>query len=438
MARIRMYNLMMRDETQIIDLEDLREYFDLESVLEYYKTNQLYEWLRSRGYSEQANKIKELKPDSSDFEARFYSALGVEKKIGLESRSLEKLNQDFVTMHSCLSEEGKTVFNTRRKQVAETSDEARALADVYDTIYLLEGTYNVELKEKNTQYIGIGKRDSVISIIIEGSFFKNDIAALFKHCELQNKEAYDNYQTESLKQYEKELIDYLRMNPKGTTLSSNLMNRSEDLKKRGFDITKIEENARNIINIPMMRIKNTRTRQDYKGIYRVVQKVDGFEKGDFVTLIYKKGTYKNEGKVEDIKQVDVGDKVEIEVTVDFNYINLPLESDVAGYLVKGHNITVGNGIMEINSTIGIACGTELKGKVDEGFFHLGETISVVYDDNSITKAEISSIENRAGNKVNLVRKNDNASIKLKSEDSSLYSKEIIALKKKSEWEEPRY
>jgi len=437
MARIRMYNMMMQDGTQIIDLEDLRDFFDLESVLEYYKKNQLYEWLRSRGYSEQADKIKELKPESPDFEAGFYSALGVERKNDLESRSLEKIDRDFITMHSFLSEEGKTVFNTRRKQVAETSDVARALADVYDTVYLLEGTYNVKLTEKNTQYIGIGKRDSVISIIIEGSFFKNDIAALFKHCELQNKEAYDNYQTESLKQYEKELIDYLKMNLKGTSLSSDLMNKSEDLKKRGFDVAKIEENARNIVSIPTMRIKNARTQQTYKGIYRVVQKVDGFEKDDFVTLIYKNKTYKCEGKVEDIEQVAVGDKVEIEATVVFKYPNYPLDSDVAGYLVKGHNITVGNGEMVINDIMGTH-DVILTGQVKEGFFHIGETVSVVYDDNSTIKAVISSI-NKKGIGVSLIRRiGAEASIVLKSEDSFLYSKKIIALKKESEWEEPMY
>lgn len=222
------------------------------------------------------------------------------------------------------------------------------------------------------------------------------------------------------------------------SLPSDLMNKSEDLKKRGFDVTKIEENARNIVNIPTIRIEITRTQEVYRGVYRVVHNVDDFAKGDPVTLIYKKETYKCEGELKEIEHVNTGGKVGIEYEVVFNYPNYPLDSDVAGYLVKGHNITVGNGEMEINDIVG-TYNAELHGQVKAGFFHIGETVSVVYDDNSTIKAVISSITSEKGISVSLIRrKSVEVSIVLKSEDSFLYSKKIIALKKESEWEEPMY
>lgn len=71
------FPLKMADGAQVRTIEELREHFDLISVLEYYSNGRLIEWLESRYYDEEADKIKVLDHSSADFKKNLCQILGV-------------------------------------------------------------------------------------------------------------------------------------------------------------------------------------------------------------------------------------------------------------------------------------------------------------------------------------------------------------------------
>jgi hypothetical protein len=106
-------------------LEELRENFELESILRYYHDGRLEKWLKSRNYSEEAQKVAVI-ADADNIE--------------------ESLSEIFSV---AFTEEGlKKMVNGNDKQV----------------IYLYGDEFNIDPKFKNKTYIFVSKCESQLTV----------------------------------------------------------------------------------------------------------------------------------------------------------------------------------------------------------------------------------------------------------------------------------
>ena len=112
-------------EKNVGTLEELRENFELESILRYYNDGKLEKWLKSRNYSEEAQKVATIAATDN-----------------IEESLCEIFSVAFT------QEELNKIVNGDDKQV----------------IYLYGDKFNIDAKEKNKTYIFMNQCDSQLTI----------------------------------------------------------------------------------------------------------------------------------------------------------------------------------------------------------------------------------------------------------------------------------
>lgn len=152
MKRIK-FPLVMKNGTEVRDIESLRKNFDMESVIEYFSNGKLEKWLENNYYDDILEKIQGLDQNAGDFGSRLADALGTEWQ-----------GNDFdvqqVMKQTELKEELKPVVSeeelNRMEYIADTQETLERIAKQGKSpIYLYGDKFTIRKWMENIECIGI-------------------------------------------------------------------------------------------------------------------------------------------------------------------------------------------------------------------------------------------------------------------------------------------
>ena len=164
MAKKIKFPLSMKDDVQVRDLDELKQYFDMDKAVAYFLDGKLLAWLEARYYDTEADAIRSLNKDDADVHRRLCEILGVEYQAEampeIDMEAVAERNRRLAELKQYTSD--STILD-RIDQVAMNQEE---LADVidegYSDIYLCNNSFVIPLRVRNKHYIGIGKAEAVI------------------------------------------------------------------------------------------------------------------------------------------------------------------------------------------------------------------------------------------------------------------------------------
>lgn len=121
MAKTIKFNLKCNGQT-VRTPEDLQENFDLDDVLFYYRKNLLKRWLEVRGFSEQAEKVENIKAeDDMEIAATLMEIFGMEK----DDTALASIR---------LHKEWETLCDRKREKIAQMKTTIAAYVEAYQNL----------------------------------------------------------------------------------------------------------------------------------------------------------------------------------------------------------------------------------------------------------------------------------------------------------------
>lgn len=152
MAKSR-FPLEMADGTKVRTLEELRTNFDEETVLGYFEDGMLTRWLEDRFYEEEAEALRNIDKNASDYPKSLWEALGINSAIvGLDAEAAARLAEkqemlrDRTDDPAILSRAPQTAFD--QEDLADLLDRGENL------IYLCGKEFRIPLQPHVT-YEGI-------------------------------------------------------------------------------------------------------------------------------------------------------------------------------------------------------------------------------------------------------------------------------------------
>jgi len=128
----------MADGVQVRKLEELRDHFDFNCVLSYYADGRLLEWLETRYYDDEAEKIKTLDKNAPDFNKNLCDILGV--KYSEEEAA-----------HASLSDASEK--NERLNELRKHTADNKILAAVDSVAFTQEDLMRLVNSGKDTVYL---------------------------------------------------------------------------------------------------------------------------------------------------------------------------------------------------------------------------------------------------------------------------------------------
>ena len=97
MARKVKFPLKMADGFEVRTLDELKEHFDVESIVGYFSDGRLLNWLQTRYYEDEADKVEQLEADDSQLHKKLCAIFGVESAQDVDpeeiARRQERLNR---------------------------------------------------------------------------------------------------------------------------------------------------------------------------------------------------------------------------------------------------------------------------------------------------------------------------------------------------------
>lgn len=143
------------NNVDVRSLETLRENFDFEKVAAYFLSGKLLEWLESRYYNEEAEKIRNLNKDDKNFGKKLCAALGVDyqgnTEIDLEETAI--LNEKSAKLKQ-LTADAEIISHAA--QVAFSQEDLIYLLEKGKSIiYLYGDQFLIPARFENRKYIGI-------------------------------------------------------------------------------------------------------------------------------------------------------------------------------------------------------------------------------------------------------------------------------------------
>lgn len=150
------FPLVMKDGTEVRDIEAFREHFDIESAVEYYSNGKLERWLKNYYYDDILENVQKLAGNEPDFGELLAEALGVEWK------SAEKMNLQNIMKRTELKEQLKPYVSEEQlegmEHIADTQEELEQLVrSGCSSVYLFGKTFSVLEWMENVELIGIGQ-----------------------------------------------------------------------------------------------------------------------------------------------------------------------------------------------------------------------------------------------------------------------------------------
>lgn len=167
------FPLNMADGSAVRTIEELREHFDLMSVLSYYSNGKLINWLESRYYDEEAQKVKALDSASEHFKMELCAILGVNysdyKENNVELKDVEKKNERVEILKKYTADD--TILEAADRVAFSQEELEKLLVKGVDEIYLLGEQFTIPLDKEGIMYIGVNKPKFSLS----GSGIEKDI-----------------------------------------------------------------------------------------------------------------------------------------------------------------------------------------------------------------------------------------------------------------------
>ena len=144
MARKIRFPLIMKNGTEVRNLEELQENFDLESVLGYFTDGKLQTWLADRYYDEKAEAVSNLSSDMSDLNAKLCEILEVEYQADEDNTNMERIEKRKKKLQLLSTVTDNRIILDNVDYVAITQDD---LFDILDEepeiVYLYGDKYSI-------------------------------------------------------------------------------------------------------------------------------------------------------------------------------------------------------------------------------------------------------------------------------------------------------
>lgn len=152
MAKSR-FPLEMADGTKVRTLEELRANFDEEIIRGYFEDGMLTRWLEDRFYADEAEALRTIDKDSTDYPQTLWNALGIDSAmIGLDAESMARLEKKKEMLRD------RTDDSVILSHAAQTAFDQEDLAELLErsetTIYLCGQEFRIPL-QPNVTYVGI-------------------------------------------------------------------------------------------------------------------------------------------------------------------------------------------------------------------------------------------------------------------------------------------
>ena len=167
----------MRNGVLVRTLEELKENFDIESLLEYYESGKLVEWLESRYYDIEAQKVSELERSAENFPAMLCESLG----LNFKENEVSEFDSDMIKRRVEKREHLKTLTDDEEilnqvDCIALTQEDLDTLIAMGEKkIYLCEGEFSIPLIVPDMTYIGLFHPCAVIQATDNVNFKEKNI-----------------------------------------------------------------------------------------------------------------------------------------------------------------------------------------------------------------------------------------------------------------------
>ena len=160
MAKKIKFPLKLADGTEARTLDELKEHFDIESVVGYFSDGRLLNWLRSRYYDDEADKVEQLTKDDPQLHKKLCEIFGVESEEEVDPEEIARRQERLNRLKQYTDD--REIWG-RIDQVAFDQEDLSDLLDEDKTlIYLCANRFTIPLRVTDKTYVGIGKAIAVI------------------------------------------------------------------------------------------------------------------------------------------------------------------------------------------------------------------------------------------------------------------------------------
>ena len=152
MAKVKI-PLEMADGIKVRNIEELREHFDIKKVVGYFLDGKLHKWLEDRYYDDELEAIEKLDESNVNLAEELCNIFNVEQDTSeIVIEEISKSNERLDVIRE-ITDDDKLINQADR--IARDQDELDKLVAVGEKkIYLLKGTFTIDLNYENVKYIG--------------------------------------------------------------------------------------------------------------------------------------------------------------------------------------------------------------------------------------------------------------------------------------------
>lgn len=164
MAKTIRFPLEMKDGVQVRTMGELKANWDVEKIVAHFLDGKLATWLRDRHFENEVLQVEALGKNDAELRQKLSTIFDMEFKAN------ESMTEDMELMLERQDRLNRLRQYTNDKEILDNIDhvafETNEIFDVLDTgaetIYLVNGKFEIPLQVKNKHYVGIGKTIAVI------------------------------------------------------------------------------------------------------------------------------------------------------------------------------------------------------------------------------------------------------------------------------------
>lgn len=166
------------------NMEELKENFDIKKIVGHLLDGKLHKWLEDRYYDEELDAIEKLSKTDERLADKLCKIFGVEQDTSdIDIEAISKTNEKLAVIRG-YTDDDKLIDQV--DHIARNQQDLDELVKYGEKkIYLLEGTYKINLKHENVKYVGLKNVIAYIPSKEIVSFRKKNIE--FKNIEFDEK-----------------------------------------------------------------------------------------------------------------------------------------------------------------------------------------------------------------------------------------------------------
>ena len=160
MARKIKFALKMADGAEVRTIEELKEHFDVETIVGYFNDGRLLNWLQSRYYDNEADKVEQLKPNDPQLHKKLCAIFGVESAQDVDPEKIARRQERLNRLKQYTDD--REIWNLVDQVAFDQEDLGDLLDEDTTLIYLCNNRFTIPLRVTDKTYVGIGKAVAVI------------------------------------------------------------------------------------------------------------------------------------------------------------------------------------------------------------------------------------------------------------------------------------